>query len=142
MSAVYKKIDTEDKDMFVYYNPNPRNRKNVGDCTVRAVSKALGISWETAYIDLVMQGYFLADMPSSNVVMSSYLHSKGFKKHVIDDLCPDCYSIKDFADEHFRGTYILGTGTHVVCVVDGNYYDSWDSGDEVPVYYYQKEIEP
>ena len=124
---------------FVYFNPNPRNRKNVGDCTVRAVSKALGISWETAYIDLVMQGYELADMPSSNVVMNAYLHSKGFSKHVIDDLCPDCYSIRDFADEHFKGIYILGTGTHVVCIKDGNYYDSWDSGDEIPIYYYQKE---
>jgi len=124
---------------YVYYNPNPRNRKNVGDCTVRAVSKALDISWETAYIDLVMQGYYLADMPSSNLVMSSYLHSKGFSKHVIDDLCPDCYSVKDFADEHSKGTYILGTGTHVVCVINGNYFDSWDSGDEIPVYYYAKE---
>lgn len=125
--------------MFVYYNPNPRNRKNVGDCTVRAISKALNVSWETAYIDLVMQGYELADMPSSNVVMSSYLHSKGFSKHVIDDSCPDCYSIRDFAIDHPEGVFILGTGTHVVAVVDGSYFDSWDSGDEIPIYYYRKE---
>lgn len=125
--------------MFVYYNPNPRNRKNVGDCTVRAIAKALNVSWETAYIDLVMQGYELADMPSSNVVMSSYLHSKGFSKHVIDDSCPDCYSIRDFAIDHPEGVYILGTGTHVVAVVDGSYFDSWDSGDEIPIYYYRKE---
>ena len=127
--------------MYEYYNPNKRNRKVVGDCTVRAVSKALGISWETAYIDLVMQGYYLADMPSSNAVMSSYLHSKGFSKHIIPDLCPDCYSINDFAKEHSHGTYILGTGTHVVCVKDGVIYDAWDSSDEVPIYYYQKEDE-
>lgn len=125
--------------MYEYYNPNKRNRKVVGDCTVRAVSKALGISWETAYIDLVMQGYYLADMPSSNAVMSSYLHSKGFSKHIIPDLCPDCYSIEDFAKEHPKGTYILGTGTHVVCIKDGVIYDAWDSSDEVPIYYYQKE---
>ncbi len=123
---------------YVYFNPNPRKRNNVGDCTVRSVSKALDIPWETAYIDLVMQGYSLGDMPSSNMVMSSYLHSKGFSKHVIDDLCPDCYTIKDFASEHPEGTYILGTGTHVVAVKDGQYYDSWDSGDEIPIYYYQK----
>lgn len=125
--------------MYEYYNPNKRNRKVVGDCTVRAVSKALGISWETAYIDLVMQGYYLADMPSSNAVMSSYLHSKGFSKHIIPDLCPDCYSIEDFAKEHPKGTYILGTGTHVVCVKDGVIYDAWDSSDEVPIYFYKKE---
>lgn len=125
--------------MFRYYNPNPRNRKGVGDCTVRAVSKALGISWNTAYLDLCVQGYLLADMPSSNMVMNSYLHGNGFSKHVIDDSCPDCYTVSEFAEDHPHGTYILGTGTHVVAVVDGIYYDSWDSGDETPIYYYQKE---
>ena len=124
---------------YVQYNPNPRKRNNVGDCTVRSVSKALGIPWETAFIDLMMQAYEMGDMPSSNLVMSAFLHSKGFSRHVVDDLCPDCYTIKDFANEHPQGTYILGTGTHVVCVVDGDYYDSWDSGDEIPVYYYEKE---
>ena len=127
---------------FIYFNPNPRHKNSVGDCTIRAVSKALDIPWETAYIDLVMKGYEMGDMPSSNAVMSSYLRSKGFRKHIIDNDCPDCYTVNDFASEHFKGTYILGTGTHVVCVENGNFYDSWDSGDEVPIYYYQKEIEP
>lgn len=49
---------------FRYYNPNPRNRSGVGDCTVRAVSKALGVSWESAYIDLVIQGYLRCAMSS------------------------------------------------------------------------------
>lgn len=124
---------------YVFFNENPRKRNNVGDCTVRAVSKALNLSWESAYFDLVMQGYVMGDMPSSNVVLSSYLHSKGFSRHAIDDLCPDCYTISDFANEHFKGTYILGTGTHVVCVKDGDYYDSWDSGDEIPLYYYVRD---
>lgn len=127
---------------YIYYNPNPRHKNSVGDCTIRAVSKALNIPWETAYIDLVMKGYEMGDMPSSNAVMSSYLRSKGFMKHVIDNDCPDCYTINDFANEHFKGTYILGTGTHVVAAIDGNYYDSWNSGDEIPIYYYVKEIEP
>lgn len=125
--------------MYVYYNPNPRDRAEVGDCTVRAVSKAQNISWETAYIDLVMQGYDLGDMPSSNYVMASYLRQKGYTKHLIPDTCPDCYTVRNFANEHPKGIYILGTGTHVVAVLDGNYYDSWDSGDAIPIYYYRKE---
>lgn len=124
---------------YSYFNENPRKRNNVGDCTVRAISKALNLSWESAYFDLVMQGYVMGDMPSSNVVISSYLHSKGFSRHAIDDLCPDCYTVRDFANEHFKGTYILGTGTHVVCVKDGIYYDSWDSGDEIPLYYFVRD---
>lgn len=124
---------------YVYYNPNPRQRNNVGDCVIRAVSKALNISWETAYIDLVMQGYYMGDLPSSNAVLNSYLRSKGFKRHAIDELCPDCYSFADFAGEHFRGIYILGTGTHVACVIDGQLYDAWDSSDCIPLYYYVRE---
>jgi len=45
-----------------------------------------------------------------------------------------------FAEEHPEGTYILSMpGRHVVTVVDGAYYDSWDSGEECPVYYWTKE---
>ena len=124
---------------YHYFNPNPRNIKSVGDCTVRAVSKALDMSWDAAYVDLAVQGYLLSDMPSSNAVMSAYLRNNGFTKHVIDDYCPDCYTIREFVMDHPYGTYILATGTHVVAAVDGSYFDSWDSGDEAIQYYYQKE---
>ena len=33
---------------YVEWNPNPVGRK-VGDCSIRAISKALGVDWETAY---------------------------------------------------------------------------------------------
>lgn len=36
------------------------------------------------------------------------------------------------------GIYVLALQGHVVCVIDGVYYDSWDSGREVPLYYWQK----
>ena len=31
------------------YNPNPVSGQRVGDCTVRAISKATGQDWETTY---------------------------------------------------------------------------------------------
>lgn len=123
---------------YIYYNPNPRHKRSVGDCSVRAISKALNIPWETAYIDLVSEGYELGDMPSSNNVIDSYLRSKGFHKHTIDDYCPSCYSVNDFANEHFKGVFVLGTGTHLVTVENGKYMDAWDSGDESPLYYYER----
>lgn len=123
---------------YSYYNPNPLRKQN-GDCTVRAIAKALNKTWDSAYIDLASHGFFLKDMPSSNVVVNSYLHSKGFRRYAISNLCPDCYTIKDFANDHKNGTFIVGTGTHVVCVQNGRYYDSWQSGDEIPEYYWRKE---
>ena len=28
---------------------------------------------------------------------------------------------------------------NVIAVIDGDYYDSWDSGNEVPIYYWKQE---
>lgn len=122
---------------FNYFNPNPKNR-NIGDCTVRSLCKALNIPWETAYLDLCMEGYDLCDMPSSNAAFDSYLRSKGFRKYAIPNECPKCYTFRDFAGEYFKGTYIVCTGTHVACIKDGMLWDSWDSSDCVPIYFYER----
>lgn len=124
--------------MFVNYNANP-DQKRVGDCTVRAISAALGQSWEAVYVGLALQGLLMGDMPSANHVWGAYLREKGFRQAVIPDTCPDCYTVADFAAEHPEGTYILALSGHVVCIMDGDYYDTWNSGGEVPLYYWYKE---
>lgn len=122
---------------FKYYNPNPANNLVI-DCTVRAISKVTGQSWDTTYIGLVVIGYVVKDMPNSNAIWSKYLRRFGFRREIIPNTCPDCYTVKEFCEEHPRGAFLLATGNHVVAVVDGDYYDTWDSGDEVPVYYWTK----
>ena len=124
--------------MFIKYNPNPKGDR-VGDCTVRAISKLLEQDWDRTYIDLCVQGYAMKDMPSSNSVWGEYLINRGYTRKVIQNTCPDCYTIKDFCNEHKQGAFLLCTGTHVVTVIDGNYFDTWDSGDEVPMFYFRKE---
>ena len=57
---------------FEYYNAN-RDGKNVGDCTVRAISVALDQDWDTTYWGLCWEGYLAADMPSGNPVWGKYL---------------------------------------------------------------------
>lgn len=124
--------------MFHYYNPNPL-KKSVGDCTVRAISKALGQNWEETFVALCLQGLMLCDMPSANAVWGAYLKSKGFKRQMIHDDCPDCYTVGDFAKERPKGTYILALSGHVVCIKDGDVFDSWDPSGEVPLYFWFKE---
>lgn len=123
--------------MFIKYNPNPKGDR-VGDCTVRAISKLLEQDWDRTYIDLCVQGYAMKDMPSSNSVWGEYLINRNYIRKVIQNTCPDCYTIKDFCNEHKQGAFLLCTGTHVVTVIDGDYFDTWDSGDEVPIFYYER----
>lgn len=123
--------------MYKYYNPNPKG-KQVGDCTVRALTKALNKSWEDAYSGISVQGFVAFDMPSANSVWGSYLRQNGFQRKIIPDSCPDCYTVKDFCREHPKGTFVVALHGHVVAVQDGDYYDSWDSGEETPIYYFER----
>ena len=124
--------------MWVEWNPNPLG-KRVGDCTVRAVAKGTGESWEDAYSGMALEGFLLSDMPSANNVWGAYLRRKGFTRHMIPDTCPDCYTVKDFCKDHPKGMYIVALHGHVIAINDGDYFDSWDSGNENPIYYFERE---
>ena len=123
---------------YTYYNPNPLGL-SVGDCTIRAISKIIERDWKQTYLGLIVQGYQMYDMPSANRVWGEYLRSLGFVRRTIPDNCPDCYTVRDFCRDNPIGKFILGTGEHVIAVVDGDYYDSWDSGREIPIYYFERQ---
>ena len=119
--------------MWIKYNPNPTGRF-VGDCVVRAVAKALDISWEEAYDLIADAGYIMGDMPSSDSVWGAVLRQHGFYRKAIPNQCPDCYTVEEFARDNPEGIYVLGFGGHVATVVDGDLYDSWNSSREIPIY--------
>ena len=124
--------------MYIFYNNNPAGIR-IGDCVVRAISAALQQPWERTYIGLCVEGYMFADMPNSNAVWDSYLRSQGFKRHSLPDTCPACYTVEQFAADYPHGVYVVATGSHAVCIKDGNIYDSWNSSGETATYYYSKE---
>ena len=124
--------------MFVEINLNPY-KKSVGDCVIRAIGMAENEDWYNTFIDLMIKCFQLKDIPSSNNAWGDYLKDLGYSRYIIPNTCPNCYTIRDFTRDNPVGTYILATGTHVVAVKDGVYYDTWDSGDEVPIYYFEKE---
>lgn len=79
----------------------------------------------------------MGDLPSANHVWGQYLLEHGFSRHIVPtELEP--YTVSDFSDDHKQGTYVLALNGHVVCVVDGDYYDTWNSGNEIVLYYWSR----
>lgn len=123
---------------YIFKNPNPAGQL-VGDCVIRAISIATKCDWETVFTRVCLQGYLMNDMPSSNAVWGAYLRTKGYRREAIPNTCPECYTLHDFCEDNPEGIFIVATGNHVVAVIDGDYYDTWDSGDELPIYYWRKD---
>lgn len=128
--------------MFIYYNKNPDGKRTF-DCVIRGVSFVLDEDWETTFMGIAVECIKQHDMPEFNYVWAGYLRYRGLKRFLIPDTCPVCYTVKDFCKDHPIGTYLLviityglDGGGHVVAVKDGDYYDIWDSGNEVPTYYW------
>ena len=126
---------------WVKYNANPLHNRT-DDCTIRAISKAMGQSWDDTFDDIVHLAKKMAQMPDANIVWGRYLKRNGFHQYIVDDYGDDFYTVEEFARDHPYGIYILHMldQEHVVAVIDGMYYDSFDSGNEVPQFYWTREL--
>ena len=70
---------------FEYFNPNPKATKQVKhwdrcDCTVRAISKATGMSWKDTYLSVCKSSLKVYDMPNSKIGEEQALKDLGFTK--------------------------------------------------------------
>lgn len=124
-------------ERWVYFNPNPAGNR-VGDCAVRAICKALELDWETVFTGLMVYACSLSDMPSANYVWGSYLARHGYHRKLVEQSERYIYTVNDFCADYPTGTYILCIDGHVVTVQEGKYFDTWNSGNEIPIYYWEK----
>lgn len=118
---------------FEYYQPNTHK---CDDCVIRAVAKALDVSWGEAMTHLYNTSREINEAPTSVKAISEMLkiHDfswEGFKPKGGGKLP----TVADFAEAHKDGRYILRLAKHVVCAVGGRYFDIWDCGAK-PVYGY------
>lgn len=123
--------------MWQPFNPNPAGLQT-GDCTVRSICAVTGLDWRTVHRALCDLSGEMCDMPSINRVWWTLLRGIGFRRLVLLDTCPDCYTVEDFAEDHPRGLYVLGPPEHAVAVIDGDWWDSYDSGGTSPAYYFEE----
>ncbi|MBQ1291589.1 MAG: hypothetical protein IIY28_09625 [Lachnospiraceae bacterium] len=122
--------------MWVQCNPNPLG-KQTGDCVIRAIAIATDQSWRQTYRALCDEGERLGDLPNSNQVWGNYLRQHGAKQFLLPETCPTCISVRAFCDRYPEGVYVIGTGDHAVAVIDGDHYDSFDSGEMTPTYFWR-----
>ena len=123
--------------MWIRANPNPEG-KDVPDCVIRAICIALNKPWlevsDSLYFDYARKDH---SVTCDDNVWGHYLYDHGFEPFLLPHECPACITIRQFCRMYPRGTYIIGTGSHAVAVIDGNYYDSWDSGDRIPTFFWR-----
>lgn len=130
---------------YVYYQPNSKDIKDeYGDCTIRALCKALDVTWLEAF-DMTVP--ILRDNQVVNIfgapveVRNKFLYQLGFNYTGVSARKGSTRpTVDSFAKEHQTGTYILKVAHHVVACVDGKYYDTWDSGYKSLYGYYEKEV--
>ena len=123
--------------MWILDNPNPCRREEP-DCVVRAIAIATGKTWDEVHLDLCRLSHEHCTMPSVNWLWEMYLKRNDFEKFLLPDACPECVTVREFCKRYPDGTYVIGTGTHAVAVISGNYIDAWDSGGETPTYFFRK----
>lgn len=111
-----------------------------GDCVIRALTKALEMEWKAVFNELVPYAIEMQAMPNNKVCYEKYIADKwlvwygckakkGCKRQ----------TVSTFTKSHKSGVYILRVAHHLVTVVDGNYYDTWDCGDKAVYGYWTKE---
>ena len=130
---------------YVYYQPNDKDIKDkTGDCQIRALCKTLDLTWVEAFDltipicrELQTYTFFDCNLEQTKKAMqrigfeyTGISNKKGSKRPTVES----------FAKSHPQGKYILSLARHVVAVVDGKYYDTWDCGNKSLYGYYTKGV--
>lgn len=125
-----------------YYNANTKYN-STGDCVKRSLSLAYGMDYDDVSKELNQikrrLGYSVFNVsPVYNEFMVIHgLAARGDSKlfKVIQDFGynkEDIVTVEDFSNKFNQGTYIIVCGktkqsnTHMVCILNGDIYDSWD----------------
>lgn len=129
--------------MYKYYQPNKKDLKDKAcDCQIRALSKALDITWLEAF-DLTIpicreiQNYTIFGSADVKRVNESLKRLGFYYTGVSNSRGTTRPTVAEFARTHKTGRYILRVANHVVACVDGVYYDTWDCGRKSIYGYYE-----
>lgn len=131
-------ILTSDSVRWILYNPNPTTDK-ANDCSIRAYCAAEDLEWDDAYDTACQYGKANNLMPNDSANCKQILENEYGYTFVKLSKEEKGMTVKEFAIKHNEGIYVLSVPSHLVTVINGEYYDTWDSGDKKVKAYYKKE---
>lgn len=125
---------------YVYYQPNDKDLKDKhADCVIRALSKVFDCSWTEAYDmhSVVARKYQALDIFSLPIKeRNEAVRELGLERQVMSR-SRRRMTVKEFAVMNSKGRFIADVAHHVVAIVDGKYYDTWDCGWRPMYTYYE-----
>lgn len=127
---------------YKYFQPNRLDIKDeYGDCVIRALCKALNKDWVDTF-KLMIPYEIKYQCPISCMPLKLYketLKDLGFEYIGISNKKGQKRPmVKEFAEKHKKGIYILSLANHWATCVDGVYYDSWNCGNKCLYGYFEK----
>jgi hypothetical protein len=135
-----KNIRKQVINMYKYFQPNKKDLKDrYGDCAIRALCKAQNMEWLDAY-DLMWKLTREVQCPfNSKYGFESIMKQLGYTYGGISNKKGTVRpSVRQFAKQNPKGTYICVVANHYVTIVDGDYYDTWDSGSSSMYGYWKR----
>ena len=141
---------------YEYYNPSPKKRVRAdgtpmkwhkGDCTTRALSKALDLSWHETFKLQCEEASKQCDNTTAKSVTKAILLANGYKQGIIDQdwvrrhhSRPTVKQVIDSAVRKFgHRKFVVNCTHHLVAAEGDTLYDTWDSGNETAWTWYYKE---
>lgn len=116
---------------YIRYNANSNDR-DMGDC----VRRSLSIGLKKPYDDVKRElSKLYGENYNRTAQINHYLKMYGISK---DTSYKNELTVEEFCEAYPQGTYLCLCGpanksytNHMVCIVDGDYIDSWNSGNRV-----------
>ena len=115
-------------DNFEYFQPNTHK---CGDCHVRCICAATGLSWLEALDGLYGKARAIQEPVGSTDSITAFLKDLGFEWKAIKPKRGESRPIvSEFAKKHKNDNYIMRVSNHVVGGKNGKYMDIWDCGNK------------
>jgi len=136
----YQKYYQSGEGHFWLTNPNPRakatKRWDCGDCCIRALANAMSCSWVEAFDWLTERARRDYSVVNDAQDFRRWLIQGG----AVWKNCPAekgkaRMKVRDFAEKHPEGRYVITIANHETAVVNGQILDAWNCGESAVVGY-------